>query len=498
MTVSPFTGTATPTPSAHGDASGPVGTGVKALPRWFAPAVLAAPFLVMIAVLKGMTVALPTFHGSDETSYHLPTILRFSHQLPFPDLHAYPAAQTPLYHILMAYIGQVTGYELWRLRLVQVLISYGLALAVYMLLHRRLRLPERLALGLTLLFVLSPYVFGQSFRLGTDNLALLFTVLAIERLERFRETERLAPFLVAAVWIAAAMLTRQSSMFLLAMAGIYAILPTLSLTLRERAIALGSLVLAAIPVGLLFLSWHGLVPVGGDPSSCGLCAGKGQTGLSANGLTPHTMELTLATIGLYGLILFAPALLEWARDWLPGRDRQELIAAGRGPLAAAVVGALLLVALPARPGSEAAGDLWKIAGHLPAIHGSSLLFWVLVPLSGAVLWVRVARAPRPLLVASLTLCFLVAAIAIHFAWQKYVDPFAVLILACSVRPDEFRGRWRWVGAAVLTLVFIAYTADYGSHPSKAVPPAPLSVPAATTTTAAPPTATTTPTVSTPA
>src|ERR1700744_4036027 len=111
---------------------------VRPLPRWFAPAVLAVPFLITIAVLKGMTVALPIFHGSDETSYHLPTILQFSGQLPFPDLHAYPAAQTPLYHVLFAYIGKVTGYQLWRLRLLQVLISYGLALAVYWLLHRRL------------------------------------------------------------------------------------------------------------------------------------------------------------------------------------------------------------------------------------------------------------------------------------------------------------------------------------------------------------------------
>jgi 4-amino-4-deoxy-L-arabinose transferase-like glycosyltransferase len=434
----------------------------------------------MIAVLKGMTVALPTFHGNDETSYHLPTILQFSHQLPFPDLHAYPAAQTPLYHVLMAYIGKVIGYNLWRLRLVQVLISYLLALAVYAFLQRRLRLPERVALGLTLLFMLSPYVFGQSFRLGTDNLALLFTVLAIERLERFRESESRAVFFVAAVWIAAAMLTRQSALFLVPMAGIYALLPTLRISGEQRATVLGALVLSVIPIGLLFLSWHGLVPVGSDPSSCGLCAGKGSPeGLSANGLTPHTMELTLATIGLYGSVLFAPALLEWAREAFRAHDLGKPVSAGRGPLATAVAGALLLVAFPATPGSDAAGDLWKVAEHLPAVHGSSLLFWVLVPLSGAVLWVRVTRAPRPVLVLSLIACFLVASLATHFPWQKYVDPFAVLILACTVRPDELRGRWRWAGALVLTLVFIAYTADLSSHRAVAAPNGPSATVAAT-------------------
>jgi 4-amino-4-deoxy-L-arabinose transferase-like glycosyltransferase len=440
----------------------------------------------MIAVLKGMTVALPTFHGNDETSYHLPTILQFSHQLPFPDLHAYPAAQTPLYHVLMAYVGKVIGYQLWRLRLVQVLISYGLALAVYAFLQRRLRLPERLALGLTLLFMLSPYVFGQSFRLGTDNLALLFTLLAIERLEAFRESERLVPFLVAALYIAAAMLTRQSALFLVPMAGIYAILPTLSLSLQQRAVTLGALVLSVIPIGLLFLSWHGLVPVGSDPSSCGLCAGKGSPeGLSASGLTPHTMELALATIGLYGVVLFAPGLLRWAREQVRTPDLRELVSTGRGPLATAVAGALLLIAFPARPGNDAAGDLWKVAEHLPSIHGSSLLFWVLVPLSGAVLFVRIARAPRPVLVLSLTVCFLVASLATHFPWQKYVDPFAVLILACTIQPKELRGRWRWAGALVLTLAFIAYTADASSHRSVATPNGPSATVAAGTAGAAP-------------
>jgi hypothetical protein len=281
------------------------------------------------------------------------------------------------------------------------------------------------------------------------------------------------------------------------MAGIYAVLPdgwrgrrsraavagphfaTLSLTLWQRALALGALVLSMIPIGLLFLSWHGLVPVGSDPSSCGLCAGRGSPeGLSASGLTPHTMELTLATIGLYGLVLFGPALLEWAREAFRAGDPGRLVSAGRGPLATAVAGALLLVAFPARPGNDGAGDLWKVAAHLPAIDGSSLLFWILVPLSGAVLWVRITRAPRPVLVLSLTGCFLLASLATHFPWQKYVDPFAVLILACTIRPNELRGRWRWAGALVLTLAFIAYTADSSSHRSVATPNGPSATVAA--------------------
>jgi 4-amino-4-deoxy-L-arabinose transferase-like glycosyltransferase len=435
--------------------------------RWFAPTVLAIPFLVMIAVLRGMTATLPIFHGSDELVYHYPTILRFSRELPFPDLHSYHAAQTPLYHLLMAYIGKVIGYQLWRLRMVQVLISYGLALAVFGLLARRLRMDRLQALAMTLLFVISPYVFGQSFRLGTDNLALLFSILAIDRFERFRECDRLGPFLAGCALIAAATLTRQSAAFLVPVAGLYALRPGANLSASQRAAALGAVALSVVPVGLLFLNWHGLVPVGGDPGSCGLCAKKGGSGLSLSGLEVHTMELTLASIGIYGTVLFAPEWIPSVRALLSGEDRAARIKrVVRAPLIAALAGAVLLALFPARPGNEAAGDVWKVAGHLPSIHGSSLLFWVLVPLACAVLWLRLERAERPWLVAVTAGCFLIAAVAIRYPWQKYVDPFALLILLFTLAPDELlRARRRLTGAAVLLVAFLAYTVDYSSHRS---------------------------------
>jgi hypothetical protein len=434
--------------------------------RWFAPLVLALPFLVMIAVLRGMHATLPIFHGSDELVYHYPTILRFSHQLPFPDLHSYRAAQTPLYHLLMAYVGKVTGYELWRLRLLQVAISYGLALAVFGLLHRRLRMDRLQALAMTMLFVLSPYVFGQSFRLGTDNLALLFSIVAIDRFERFRECDRLGPFLAGCALSAAAMLTRQSTAFLVPIAALYALRPGAELSVTDRVVALGGVALSVAPIGLLFLSWHGLVPVGGDPGSCGLCAKSGSGGVTLGGLEVQTMELTLASIAVYGTVLFAPEWIPRARELLTGADRwrrtRETI---RAPLVAAVVGAAIVALFPATPGNEAAGDVWKVAAHLPSVDGSSLLFWALVPLSCAVLWLRLQRAPRPWIVAVFAGCFLVSAVAIRYPWQKYVDPFALLILLLTLSRAELRSRGRLAGAVVLVAAFLAYTVDYSSHKS---------------------------------
>jgi hypothetical protein len=66
-------------------------------------------------------------------------------------------------------------------------ISYLLALCLFARLHRRLGMPQLLAVAMSLQFILSPYVYGTSFRAITENLAALFVVVAVERLERFRQ-----------------------------------------------------------------------------------------------------------------------------------------------------------------------------------------------------------------------------------------------------------------------------------------------------------------------
>ena len=432
--------------------------------RWLVPAVLAVPFLVTVAALRGLTAALPIFHGSDERVYQYPTILRFSRELPFPDLHSYKAAQTPLFHLLMAYAGKVVGYQLWRLRLIEVGISYLLALAVYALLHRRVGIERLAALALTLLFVLSPYVFGTSFRLITDNLALLFSVLALERFERFRQTSRLGPFLTGCLCAGAALLTRQSTAFLFGVAALYALRPG-ALTPRGRLAAFLGIAASAVPAALLFLNWHGLVPPGGDPASCGLCSGAA----GESGLQLRTAELALATIGLYGAVLFAPLTLV-SLDHpgrIAGRGRFRT-SRRRGVAWAVLAGFVLLLVFPASPGQHAAGAIWRAARDFPSVDGSSLVFWVLVPVSGAVLWLRLSAARHPWAVVAFTLCFLVSTLVIRFPWQKYVDPFALLVLLLTVRTRELSSPRLLAGAAVLALAFVAYAVDTSAHRSTTV------------------------------
>jgi hypothetical protein len=416
----------------------------------------------MAVVLGGFSDTLPIFHGSDELVYHLPTILQFGRQLPFPDLQHYPAAQTPLFHLILAVLGRTFGFSLWKLRLAQVVISYLLTLAVLRLL-RRIGTPALLALLLTLLFALSPYVFGQSFRLGTDNLALLFGVMTLERLEAFRHSARTAHFAQASVFIALALLARQSTAYLLPMGFVYAVWTARS-TPRRLSIYLGMLAVACTPTVALFISWHALVPIGSDPSSCGLCS----TPAGLRGSQPATVNLTtaelwLATIGIYGAVLFGlprVMLLLRASTW---RSFKELVPNGRWIVGPVLIGLVLLAAVPARFSSHGAGDIWKLAHKVPVIDGSSALFWVTVPLALVLLSVAVWRAPRPMFSGVLIVSLLLSLLVVRFPWQKYVDPYALLVLVLLCKPDDWTRPLDYLGLAVLMLAFIGYAADSNAH-----------------------------------
>ncbi len=288
-------------------------------PRWLVPVVLAVPFLVVIAAARGLTVTVPTFHGGDETVYHYPTIVRFAHQWPGIDLVHYPAAQTPLLHVVMATLSQLVGLEVWRLRLLDALISYGAALVLYRMLRRRRRLEPPAALALTSLVVISPYVFAESFLLLTDNAALGLIIVTLDQLERFRERPRVVPFALAALAACAAVLTRQSAGFVFVVVCGYLLLSWRAIDWPARLVSLGLPVLAALPMALLALAWGGFVPIGADTSSCGLCAtAAGRVDQAGAGLFLRSVSFTLAVVGVYAIVLFAPALVAGMRRRAPG------------------------------------------------------------------------------------------------------------------------------------------------------------------------------------
>ncbi len=437
---------------------------MRASGRLVPAAVLALPFLVAIAALKGLTVEIDTFHGTDAGLYHLPTIRQFADHV---DLESYPAAQTPLYHLLFAGFGKVAGFELWRLRLLNAAISYGAALALLRLLRRSTPLEPTQALALTLVFVLSPYFFGPSFTLLTDNLALLFAFVALERIDTFRRSASPAAFAEACLAICAAVLTRQSFVWLAPVAAAFLLLA--ALPLGRKLSGLGMLAAALAPLAALVIVWGGLVPKGSDPGSCGLCGDQPGGG----GLTLRPVGFTLALLGAYAAVLHAPRLIRRAR-WMSTRPalvrrawwwwrRPELVRGAWTWVGGSVAAGLVLLAVspltyepnaPSRPGDG--GGLWKLADHAPEVAGSSLVFFLLVPAGILALAVLVRRAGIVSLPAVAFAMFLLAALPVRLVYQKYFDPMVLVTLALVFRPPDLRRRFDYLGIAVLAVAFVAY------------------------------------------
>jgi hypothetical protein len=434
---------------------------------WLQRGLLALPFLIGIAVLQGLTVEIETFHGSDARVYQLPTILQLSERLDFSD---YPSAQTPLYHVLTAWWGELVGFELWRLRLLNVVFSYGMALALLRLLRRATPLESWQAFALTLLFVLSPYVLGASFTLLTDNLAILFALVALERIHAYSRAGSLGAFALACAAIAAALLTRQAFVWLVPVAAVFLLRADPRAPGRLLAGA-AMLALSLVPLGLLALDWNGLVPPSADPASCGLCDDR--QGLAREALTLRTVGFTVALAGAYGALIFGPAVVRrlrrlrssmLARAYVGLSGRADAVR--RGMAVAAGAGVLLLVISPLlykpitpRQAGDA-GYLWQLSDRLPELFGSSLLFWGLVPLGCVVLYLLVSRAGVLSLPAVYLACFLLAALPVRLVYQKYFDPFVLLALALLARPPDLRTRWDYAGIAVMYVAFVAYAFSF--------------------------------------
>ena len=408
---------------------------LAARPHLAALALLALPYLVGIVALDGLTEQLRVFHGTDEETYHVPIIMQFAQQWPTPDLVYYPpSSTTPGFHVVWAAAGKLLGYELWTLRLLDVLVAYAGAVVAYLLLVRR-GIERTSALLLAGLLALSPYVLGPSFLVLTDAFAFLLALGAIAAFDRVRAGAGLKAAAVGALLIAAALLARQSYAWLCPLAGIL-VLVAPRLDRRAKLVALALIAVATIPLWVLVAAWGGLVPPNSDPAACGLCESGGGSGFGL-----RAPLFTLAILGLYGAAL---------------RPRETLA----HPRAAAAAAALALAALLVQPlsvGPRDEGYLWNAADRLPELLGSSLLLLGLVPLGGAVLGAIVARrdAERVLPLA-LAATFLAFATLTGIAYQKYFDPFALLIVLPAARPGELGRPLPRAGAAVLAVAFLTY------------------------------------------
>ncbi|MFI4896991.1 MAG: hypothetical protein ACIARR_04115 [Phycisphaerales bacterium JB059] len=401
--------------------------------------------------------------ASDERHFHLPVIRAFAEQWPAPDLSDYLAASTPGYHLAMVGVSALTGGALTPMRLVSgttvtltlailawfaarrvgvlgaIALCTPLMTSAYLLGASTLLLPEGAAwalLVLLLLLALRPRIGWRTYALG--GLLVLLTVL----------TRQIFLWTAGLLWLAA-WLGEETDRGTPA-----EILPArASWKLRQRIprvlLALGATLPAIGAIGAFVWLWQGLTPplfrAGGGAEM--------ELAGTHTGVNPSVVLLTLALLAL-GTPFIAGYLVGPLRNaWTDRRHllmRALTIGAGGGMLLA-----LLIPSSFSREGGRYSG-LWNAIARAPAPMDRSPLMLALAPLGGvclAAIWVCLPRRAGWIVTGAVA-GFAVAQSANHQAWQRYVEPMALITLLLGAalvwqpRDDRPPG-WAFLGPLVL-------------------------------------------------
>ncbi len=408
--------------------------------RWVHLIILAIPFAVVIVGWHGLSHSFAAFQGGDEP-IHYEIVRTVAHQWPRPWLSGDGAWSGPLVSWLLATLALPFGGSLVAVRLVVCAFSWGTCAIAYVLFRDRLHARPPDALALALLLAVSPFFFGQSFLVLTDNPTWFFVILALERSLAYVQRPRMARLAAFAACLAAASLMRQISLWLLA-PGLVALL-SVPLPRRRQVAGLGLLFLAVVPLAALLLYWGGPLP----PAPGGAAA---STPLAALHRTRNLL-LSLGVVGAYAVLMLPAA--EIAGWWRRARHDRAWLAA-------------LALSAVAATGLLAAGVLGVITSFLglvsrvrfPQLAGSSLLWWFLIPLGAATVTGLVATRlseVRSRVLVSALLGVLLSAMANLRWFERYVDfPVLVAFAGLAVVAGVSLGRIdreRWLLAGLIAV-----------------------------------------------
>ncbi len=364
----------------------------------------------------------------DSTVYHEPFIRQLARDWPRFDLSDPLTATTPGYHILLSTLARMGADSTGALRVASALIGGGFIAGVAAWTARRTTARDGVLLALPLAGSL--YVLGSSAWLLPDNLAWLgvFGVLAL----CVHEPRSWRPILAAAGVLIALVFTRQihlwaaAPIWLAAWMGVRGTRPGLfdqpAARIGRAGVALALTLPAFLIVAWFVRHWGGATPPRFRSDITGI-----------NPATPAfiLLQIPILCIGFFPWL--APALLRGLRD------HARLMGL------AACVGLVLALIPPTTMDRDAGrySGWWSLAGVGPALFGrTGLVFLVLAP-TGAVILAAALRAiphrPRWVLLGAMV-AFAAAQSSTINAWQRYHEPFLLVLLAmlAALQPPELR------------------------------------------------------------
>lgn len=401
---------------------------------WLIWLLLFAPFLPVLVSHQFLAHHFVTTTSVDETSYHYPTIVEFARQFPHYDFSDYLSATAPLYHVAFSWL-YLLGFDLQGLRLANFAISYAGVLLVFHFLRRHVGTNTFQASIYALLLAISPYYYGLSFVLMTDNAALVLAIACFYSLANFRQSNAKRDFLMSVFFATAAMLTRQIYVVLLLPCMVYVLRGPGSH--RYKLYQLLILMAAAIPLSLLITLWGGPTPPQFQY-------------LNAN---TRTLDFTGAAIlfsliGLYGLLLGHEFLVERTREW-----RKHLAWA----VATFIAVWLILAFFPITPfPSLRDGYLWRISNTLPLINRTGVPYLLLLPLGLVFFTRRWGQVKWDSLAVLGVIGVTIGSLRSSAYFQKYYDPFALWTVFQLVAMKPWQRLLQYLLPAVLLALFIGY------------------------------------------
>jgi hypothetical protein len=434
-------------------------------------------------------------HGrafSDQLNYHYPTIAHFLNGGSFAD---YPSATTPGYHLLLAGFGRWVLMTEPALKLANSAVTAALLGLIAAAVARQVG-NAAASIAMLLPMIFSIYVFPSGVWLLPDNLAWLTVFCLLQLALHFRDSWRW--YLTAALGLVAAVLVRQSNLWLCAVvlvaawsgesdsrrhsrsgAGPAAQAPTASVPAAARMTQLASVPvskLASVPVSKLAsvpVSELASVPV---PRFARL-ARAALAILPAfavlayfikvwHGVTPPSFAEKHAAANLAAVPFFFCVLAFYSLFYLPlaVEPAQQLLRRSSQSRYAVYLGGLgaLLASLATptdwNPAEGRVSGLWALAKALPQMHHRSLGISVLATLGGmiAVAWWLMAKPRTRPIIAAAAVGFVAAQSTSHFVYERYYAGliFLLILQVTAELLGERAGtapRWSLAGPVTFTL-----------------------------------------------